>query len=197
VTAQPPPPPPGPPPGPLPPSPAPKARPSAWWFVVGVVLLLLAALVLVVALVWGFRSLLVTDATVPVDGEPHAVGVDTDRDRMLYVDTGAEEPVCTVRDTATGEDLPTARPGGDFTRGTGGTEWRGRWTVDPGSGELEVTCTGAAGTEVQVGPAPSIGGFVVAVLVAVLVPLLLGGAGFVVLLVTGVLWATRPPRRRT
>jgi hypothetical protein len=28
----------------------------------------------------------------------------------------------------------------------------------------------------------------------VLAPLLLGGAGFVVVLVTGVLWSTRPPR---
>ena len=46
----------------------------------------------------------------------------------------------------------------------------------------------------DIGPAPDITIFVGGILVAVLVPLLLGGAGFVIVVVTGVLFSTRPSR---
>ena len=55
---------------------------------------------------------------------------------------------------------------------------------------------GDTGSTVDVGPSPSVAGLVGGILAAVLAPLLLGGAGFVVVLVTGVLWSTRPPRQR-
>ncbi len=74
---------------------------------------------------------------------------------------------------------------------------------DPGSGRLEVTCSPfngprgvAGGDTVLIGPMPRIGSYVVGILVAILVPGLLGLAGFVVLLVTGILWSTRQPRPR-
>ena len=65
---------------------------------------------------------------------------------------------------------------------------------DPGSGDLDVTCEGDDETAVDIGPSPGTAGLVGGILVAVLAPLLLGSLGFVVVVVTGVLWSSRPPR---
>ena len=69
-------------------------------------------------------------------------------------------------------------------------------TFDPGSGNLDITCAGEPGTEIEIGPAPSLTGLVGGILAAVGIPLLLGGAGFLIVVITGILFATRPPRPR-
>ncbi|MDP2772840.1 MAG: hypothetical protein Q8O61_04710, partial [Nocardioides sp.] len=95
----------------------------------------------------------------------------------------------------TGDDVPTRSVSGDFERSDDDGSWTGAFTFDPGSGSVDVTCTG--GGTVVIGPAPAIGSFVVGLLATILVPLLLGGGGVVVLIVTGVLFATGRPRKDT
>jgi hypothetical protein len=136
-----------------------------------------------------FRGIVTTDASLPVDSDPHQVSVPTDGDRMIWADTGAH-PECTVTDRASGEEIGLEATNGDFDRNDQTAIAR----FDPGSGDLEVTCEGDTGTAVDIGPSPGTAGLVGGILVAVLAPLLLGGLGFVVVVVTGVLWSSRPPR---
>ncbi len=80
-----------------------------------------------------------------------------------------------------------------YTKDVGSGAWEGASTFDPGSGELEITCD-ASGGEIQIGPAPEIGGFVGGLVGGILLALFLGAAGFVLLIVIGVLYATGRPR---
>ena len=175
---------------PPPPAPQQKTRPSGWWFVVGGALMATGLAIGVTAFVLLFRGIMTTDASLPVNGAPHRVSVPTDGDRMLRADTGTRRPQCTVVDRATGEEIGLEPTTGDFER----NDQKAISRFDPGSGDLDITCTGESGSTVDVGPSPSVAGLVGGILAAILAPLLLGGAGFVVVLVTGVLWSTRPKR---
>lgn len=174
--------------GPLPP---PKKRPSGWWFVLGGALVVAAAAVGVAMFVWVLSSFLETDAKVPADGQPHVVTVETDGDRTLWLQDGTGQS-CDVVDTRTGEAVAQDPLIGSYQRSDSDGEWHATGSFDPGSGTLEVTCTG--GGTALVAPAPQIGSFAIGILLTILVPLGLGLAGLVVLLVTGILWAVRPAR---
>ncbi|MBC9732272.1 hypothetical protein [Nocardioides marmotae] len=181
-----------------------KPRPSAWWFALGGGLLLAAVAAGVALFVSTLSAFLETDATVPADGAPHTVTVPTDRDRVLWLDPD-EAVRCQVVDGATGRPVVMSPVGADLQKSDGDGEWRAAARFHPGSGDLEVTCTDGAGDgtdtgtgidtgEAQVGPAPSVGGFIGSIVLAITVPLVLGLAGLVVLLVTVVRWATGRPR---
>lgn len=174
-----------------------RRRPSGWWFVVGGVLVAVAIGTFLALFVWTLSGFLKTDATVEADGRPHEVTVPTDRDRMMWFDETVTYPDCRVVDLRSGEEIRLRSVSGDFRRnnGTAG-DMVGVHQFDPGSGRLEVTCDGVSGrTFVDIGPAPAVGGFVAGLLATILVPLLLGGSGVVVLIVTGVLFATGRPRK--
>lgn len=183
---------------PVPPGAAVARRPSGWWFALGAVLVLAGLVTAGVLLVGTLRGFLTTDVSVPVDGRAHRVEVATDGDRLLWVDEAAAAPTCRVVDTATGEKVELRGPGAELRRRHGsGDDQIGARRFAPGSGRLEVTCTGAASRSsalVEIGPAPDLPAFAGSILAAILVPLLLGGAGLSVLLVTGILFATRPAR---
>ena len=60
---------------------------------------------------------------------------------------------------------------------------------------MTFTCRSAErDAEVRIAQLPSTGTFIAGLLVGLIVPLVLGLIGIVILIVTGVLWATRPPR---
>ena len=156
---------------------------------VGGGLMLVGLAIGVTAFVLLFRGIMTTDASLPVDGARHRVSVPTDGDRMIWADTASSGRSARSRPGARRGD----RPGADQRR-LRAQRPDGDPRFDPGSGDLEITCEGDTGTAVDIGPSPSTAGLVGGILVAVLAPLLLGGLGFVVVLVTGVLWSTRPPR---
>ncbi len=176
----------------------PKKRPSGWWFVVGGVLIAAAVAAAVGLFIWTISGLFQTDATVLVDGQSHAVEVPTDGDRMLWIDQTMTTPRCRVVDAATDRKIPLRPVSGEFQRSNGSAgDWLGLWRFDPGSGRLEVTCIGALSrptASVEIGPAPRIGTFVGGILATIFIPLFLGLAGLAILIVTGILFATRPAR---
>lgn len=186
---------------PFPPPPARQRRPSGWWFVAGGALVVSAIVAFAALFAWTLMGFLETDATLEADGQPHLVSVPTDQDRMLWADQTVSRPECQIVDTRTDELLELRPVSGTFTRSNGSSgDWTGVSRFDPGSGRLEVTCQGVhAGAVVEIGPTPALGSFVVGLLATILVPLALGGSGVVVLIVTGVLFATgrsrsdRPP----
>ena len=159
----------------------------------GAVLLVAAVAIGVTALVLTFRGFTAVDATVE-PGTSATVVVsegDADADRLAWGVRG-QPPDCDVVDAATGEPVVQQAPRGTFTKDLGGRSWRGLYAFDPGSGRLEVGCARSGGP-LQIGPAPG-AGLLGGLVTGILVPLLLGGAGLVVLVVTGILFATRAPR---
>ncbi|WP_244932258.1 hypothetical protein [Nocardioides sp. W7] len=181
-----------------PPSTPARARPSGWWFALGGGLLVAAVASGIALFVWTLSGFLDTDVTVLADGEAQQVQVPTDGDRMAWTWESRfdlDDPPCTIVDTATGAEVALRSPGGEFRRRDGGGDWTGVARFDPGSGSLVVTCASAAGG-LQLGPAPSLGSFGLSLVATIVVPLVLGGLGLVVLLVTGILWSTRATTRR-
>lgn len=184
-----------------PPLPPTKPRPSAIWFAVGGFLLVLSVVVAIGLFIWTLSGFFETDARVAADGRPHEITVGTDGDRMLWKSDDVFDSGCRVVDLATEQQIPLRAAGGSFTRSTGSGDWVGSYRFDPGSGHLIVTCKagpfdGDQLSEVEIGPAPQIGNFVGGLVATIAIPTLIGLTGLAVLLVTGILWTTRPSRRR-
>ncbi len=180
----------GPPP---PPGAAGRPRPRVGWFAVGALLVVAAVVVGIVMLVRIFDSgFLSVEATVPADGVAHQVTVDTDGDRYLWEQQHGDAE-CTLRDADTGGSVTLRPVSGTVTRSVNGDAWQATASFDPGSGRLSVTCSADAGPA-QIGPALDVGDFVLRILLAVVVPMILGGLGLAVLIGTAILWVTRPPR---
>lgn len=160
----------------------------------GGVLVVTGIVVGIVLFVWTLRGFLDVDATVPADDRAHVVLLEPGEQKVLW--THASEPEqCRVVDRATGEEVAYSPVDGSFTRSSGGEEeWTADRRFDSGSGQLEVTCA-AAGGPVQIGPAPRIGRFVGSIFATILIPLGLGSIGLLVIIITGVLFATGDPRR--
>jgi hypothetical protein len=150
----------------------------------------------VTVLVLTIKSFTETDATIAADGQPHTISVDTDRDRMVWVDDD-EPPSCTIIDVETGQEVRyTGSPDASYTKSSGSRDWEGDETFDPGSGDLEITCD-AAGGPIQIGPAPEFGEFFGGIALGIFLPFFLGGVGFLMLVVVGILFATGRPRRES
>lgn len=169
-----------------------RPRPRARWFVLGGGLLVAALAAAISLFVWVLSSFLAVDATVPADGSPHRVTATAGAGRVLWVHPG-EGAQCRVADPASGDELRLSAVDGRFQKSDGSGEWIAAQRFEPTSDQVEVTCDPAAG-EVQVGPEPSIGSLVGAIALTIGVPLVLGAAGLIVLLVTAVRWATGRPR---
>jgi hypothetical protein len=152
----------------------------------------------VLVLVLTIRGFLKTDATIDVDGETHSVTVPTDGDRILWFDQTTTDPTCVIVDRESGDEITLHDPDADYSRdfGTIG-EQLGAFTFDPGSGKLGVTCSPDLQTVVEIGPSPDFSSFFGGIAVGILVPFFVGGVGFVLLIVVGVLYATGRPRRTT
>lgn len=177
-----------------PPGAAGKPRPRAWWFGVGALLIIAAVVLGIVMFVRIFDSgFLSVEATVPADDAEHQVTVDTDGDRYLWEQQYGDSE-CTLRDAETGAAIALRPVSGTVTRSDNGDAWQAIASFDPGSGRLAVTCSADEGPA-QIGPALDVGDFVLRILLAIVVPMVLGGLGLVVLIGTAILWATRPPRQ--
>lgn len=166
-----------------------KYRPRARWWVIGGVLLVLAPVVFVASLFTVLSPLFREDAVFAADNQPHVVELPAGEERALFTPQGSTVS-CSSTD-GSGADVELRSVGGDFTV----NEWQAVARFDTGDGEVTFQCQGAEPTgDVRVGSLPSGGAFVVGLLVGILVPIVLGGAGLVVLIVTAVLYASRPAR---
>ena len=174
------------------PPPARRRRPSAWWFLAGGALVVAAIVAFVALFAWTLTGFLDTDATVDADGQAETVRLEGDERRMLWLQDGQTQ-TCSITDPDTGDDVPTREVTGEYGRTNDGDGFSGVATFAPGSGTVEVSCSG--GGTVLIGPAPGIGSFVLGLLATIFVPLLLGSAGVVILIVTGVLYASGSPRK--
>jgi hypothetical protein len=170
----------------------PKKRPSGWWFVVGGALIVAAVVAAVGLFIWTLSGFLDTDASIDADGDSHRVSTGTDGERMLWLEDSFGQE-CTIVDLRSGEEVPLHRVSAEYNRSDPSGDWSGFARFDPGSGDLEVTCTASDGV-VLIGPAPRIGSFVVGILATIFVPLFLGLLGLAILIVTGILFVSRPVR---
>ncbi|RYJ02171.1 MAG: hypothetical protein EON52_20110 [Actinomycetales bacterium] len=184
-------------PPPQPPPQQTKYRPSAGWFVGGIALILLAVVAGIGIFVWLLSGFLSSDATLRADGAPHRVSVGTDGDRVLWFED--IDTQCDITDLESGDPVELRTMGGSLERSDPEGDLAGLYRFSPGSGDLEVTCFSpfsemGEGGVVLIGPMPQIDNIVLGVLLVIGVPGLLGLAGLVMLIWTGVLWSLRDAR---
>jgi hypothetical protein len=163
------------------------------WFAVGGLLVLAGVVAGIVLFIRVFDSgFFDIEASIPADGQAHLVTVGTDGDRYLWEPQYGSAD-CTVRDADTGGTITLEPVDGTFTREINADAWQALFRFDPGSGRLSVTCSSDAGPA-EIGPALDVGGFVGGIVLAIVVPLLLGGLGLAVLVAVAILWVTRSRR---
>ena len=166
------------------------------WFFVGGGLILLGVIAFAALLALTISRASPTDdvVTVAAPGQPVAVNVEADQKRMLFVEQGQPAPACTMTDGG-GEPVAVDTIGSDSASvSPGSTEWKGFATFTASTPQVGLTCPDAVtGQRIRAG-APLDAGFAASILATVVVPLLLVGAGGLVLLITLILWVIRPPR---
>lgn len=169
------------------PSPVPrKYRPRARMWVIGGAMILLAVIVFVGGLFAVLRPLTQEDGIVAAGGPAISLDVPAGAERALFTRFGVPAD-CTVTDSG-GRARPLEPVTGDYTY----NEWVAINTFDTGNGDVSVSCTDSP--DVRVAQVPAAGRFVVGLVLAIGGPILLGFGGLVVLVVTGILTATRPRR---
>jgi hypothetical protein len=168
--------------------------------VVGGVLMLAGIGIAVALFVRAYSSVTQQDGVVTANGRTANVSAPPGEKRMLFIESGQRAPSCELVD-GTGRKLAVRPIFGEATLDTGGTQWQAFSQVDSsGDGKVAITCTPTTsgdGTQVQVRmgapvDAGTLGGGVLGGFAALF---LLSGAGFVVLLVTTILWFSRKPRQ--
>jgi hypothetical protein len=168
-----------------------KPRPRAVWFVVGGVLLVLAPVVFLGAIFTVLRPLTQEDAVFRVDETPMQVDLPAGEERAIFYE-GASLAQCNATD-GSGAPIEFRSVTGEFTL----NEWTAAARFDTGDGNVTFSCNSESGSdEVRIAQLPSTTTFVAGLLVGILVPLLSGLVGLIILIVTGILWATRPPRAK-
>jgi hypothetical protein len=128
-------------------------------------------------------------SVVPIDGEPHTVELGAIRTAMLWTYEAEATPNCTIEDASTGEPLHLdavhdyRRPGGSAG------EYVATSTFEPGSGAIEVACSGldsSSGSFVAVENAPRLPPFLAGYGMAIAIPLTLALAGLATLIAAAV-----------
>lgn len=170
-----------------------RRRPRKIWFVIGGALIVLAPIVFVGALFTVLRPLTQEDAVFAASDTPVQVDLPAGEERALFSSSGSGAD-CTATDGA-GEQLGLRPVTGDFTY----NEWTAMARFDTGDGDVTFECSDSRGVgeRVRVAQLPSTGGFVAGIVVGVVAPLLLGGIGLLMLIVTAVLYATGAPRNES
>jgi hypothetical protein len=170
-----------------PPPPRPRRRVSGWWWGLGVGLLVVAAVLVGAGAGIAISFMRSADASFPMQGT-HRVELPAHTRRMVIGDGTTES--CIGREwhgpriafRALGAAHPESLTASDFA------------TFDTGDGHLVFRCFGSATDTVWVLPVPDRGRVVTVVLLTLALPALLGAAGFVVLLVTTLVWFSRRPQ---
>jgi uncharacterized iron-regulated membrane protein len=163
-----------------------KKRPRAWWFAVGGVLMVAAIVVFGISLARFLHTIAHTDARFPAAGA-HQVRLPPHVQRGVYGVAAEPRPRCSAID-GSGATIHFHTPDGTFTY----DQWTALVTFDTGDGQVTFTCSHRAGiTDLRVAQIPSGGDLARLGLLGVAVPLLLGGVGFLVVLIAGILWFTR------
>lgn len=167
-----------------------RKRPRKIWFVIGGALIVLAPLIFVGALFTVLRPLTQEDAVFSASDSPVRVELPAGEERALF-SSDAVGADCTATD-GSGEEIEFRSVTGDFTY----NEWTAVSRFDTGDGDLTFDCTSPFGdSELRIAQLPSTGTFVAGIVIGVVAPLVLGLIGLLMLIVTGVLYATGAPRK--
>ena len=173
-----------------------RERPGVRWFVLGALLLVAGLVLSVSAIVLSVAAFARVEARVPADGVSRTIPVEQGAEYLLWKRPGESE-ACTVVDATSRTDVPVRGLGfTSYTRDLGSGSWEGSRTFTARSSTIEITC--APGTSaVEVGEKPRVHTLVGGILLGLVLPILLPVVGFVLLLVVGILYAVRSPRRAT
>jgi hypothetical protein len=175
-------------PSPYQPQPAAKRRPSWVWFLVGGIFMFAGAVLAVVTLAQFGIDVDRDDALFKAKGT-HVVNVPEHTRRGIFLVPTEPIPHCTVTH-ADGTSIDLEPPASRFDT----DEWEAELVFDTGDGTLRFRCRGAADSMIRIGVVPERDDYVRVGILGVAVPFALGGIGFLVVLINGILWYIRRPR---
>ncbi len=166
-----------------------RKRPRKIWFFIGGALIVLAPIIFVGALFTVLRPLTQEDAVFTAGDSPVQVDLPAGEERAVFSTDGAAI-ACTATD-GSGEDLPLRGVTGEFTL----NEWTAVARFDTGDGAVTFECDDLdTGVEIRIAQLPSTGVFVAGIVIGVVAPLVLGLVGFLMLIITAILYASGAPR---
>ena len=167
-----------------------RKRPRAVWFFIGGALLVLAPIIFVGALFTVLRPLTQEDAVFAARDSPVRLGLTAGKERALFTDSGVSMD-CSAVD-GSGEAVEFRPVTGEFTF----NEWTAVSRFETGDGDMTFTCAGLnPDSRLRIAQLPSTGGFVAGIVIGVVAPLVLGGIGLLMLIVTTILYTTGAPRK--
>jgi hypothetical protein len=158
------------------------------WFLVGGLMMVAAAVIAAVVLARFGVQVDRDDAVFKAKGD-QVVNVPADTRRGLFLVETEPIPRCNVTH-ADGTTIDLERPSSRFTY----DEWSAEFVFDTGDGRLEFHCRGGGESLIRIAMVPEGKDYLRVGIWGVAVPAGLGGLGFLVVLVTGILWYTRRPR---
>lgn len=166
-----------------------RRRPRKIWFFIGGALIVLAPIIFVGALFTVLRPLTQEDAVFAVSDSPVQLDLPAGEERAVFSDRGVSAD-CSAVD-GSGAELDFRPVSGDFTF----NEWTAVSRFDTGDGDVTFTCEGLyPNSEVRIAQLPSTGVFVAGIVIGVVAPLVLGLVGFLMLIITAILYASGAPR---
>ena len=158
---------------------------------IGGILLVLAPLIFVGALFTILRPLTQEDAVFSASDTPILLDLPANEERALFNDQN--DPADCAATDGSGAPIEFRSVTGEFSY----NEWTAIARFDTGDGDVTFECSGtSADSQLRIAQLPSTGGFIAGLLVGILVPLVLGLVGIVILIITGILWATGAPREK-
>lgn len=167
-------------------------RPSERWLVISAVLVGLSVYGFFGSLAWLHTGATETDGEFWGGSGDERVASPPHEERMLFesFELGVD---CTIRD-GSGSERPLHKVDEEVTVLSGGDKWTGVATFDSGDGDLTVTCidmvSGGDGP-MRIGT-PEGTGYRIALVSSIAGPILVGGLGAMILILTTVLYFTRP-----
>ncbi|NYG58158.1 hypothetical protein BJ980_001081 [Nocardioides daedukensis] len=157
--------------------------------IAGIICIVLAVLGVVASLVFLIAGLFSVDGDVPVDGQPHTVSLDSEAERMVFVQDGATIRCSVLDEDGTPVELDEVR--GEFTKSVNGEDRVGVWSFTPPGDSVEVTCTGDDQLDVEVGPSAISGSRMAIMGIGFGLSSLLGVIGLILLITALVRWSRR------
>lgn len=151
---------------------------------------MIAPIIFVGALFTVLRPLTQEDAVFAAGDTPVQVDLPSGEERALF-STDGTAVACSATD-GSGRDLQLRAVTGEFTY----NDWKAVARFDTGDGDVTFECDDLSpGAEVRIAQLPSTGVFVAGIVIGVVAPLVLGLVGFLMLIITAVLYASGAPRK--
>jgi hypothetical protein len=163
---------------------------------VGGILVVLAPVIFAVSLFLTERPLDLTEAKFFADGVDYPLSVPAGEKQNIFAPSNVTDIDCKITDSA-GKEVPLEPVLVDSTYSSGREEFTAIASFRSEDSELSIQCSELADSPVRIGQAASLRRLLTGLTIGIVVPLIIGTAGLLILIATGIRYASRPPRTKS